>query len=114
MKHWRIKDYPPHVRVKDAIYRVLFVRRIPGDSSRALAGCCCRSTRTIWIALGQTPAERASTFMHEVLHAVDFEYGLNLSHRHIYRLERPLAELTATLILHGVTTSACRSPVGNS
>lgn len=36
------------------------------------------------------PRQMIETFLHEFLHAVDFEYDLKISHKLIYRLERPL------------------------
>ena len=99
MRAWRIKDYPRRVKVKDTYYRILFVRQVPGDAKRELAGCCCSSTKTIWITLGQSPEERAKTVAHELSHALDWEYGLKLPHRLIYRLEAPLVDLFTSLEL---------------
>lgn len=102
MRAWRIKDYPARVKVKDAYYRIVWVRDIPGYPTGELAGCCCSATKTIWIALGQSPEERAQTVAHELAHAIDFEYGLKLPHRLIYKLEAPLVDLFTSLELGSV------------
>lgn len=95
----RQKDYPAEFQVKDELYTIRFVRQMPpitGMSSReaeGLVGCCDYAEQVICIATGQTPKERLSTALHEILHAVDHEWEIGLSHQQIYALETALLRL---------------------
>ena len=82
---------PREVKVGDAVYRVRFVRQIPRGPE--YIGYCCAESQTIYIKTKLSKADRLSTYVHELLHALDFEHEkLNLPHAVIYRLERPLAQ----------------------
>lgn len=88
----RLKDFPREVEVGDDVWAVRFVRRVPGHPDHIL-GLCDPSEHTLFIRLGQSPADRFETFLHEVLHAIEESYGFRIPHRLIYRLERPIARL---------------------
>lgn len=81
----RHSQYPKEVLVNGETYRVKFVRRIQNDST--LLGLCCSGTKTIWIKKGQNAMERLKTFVHEVLHAFEFEYDIKIPHKLIRDLE---------------------------
>jgi hypothetical protein len=87
----QIRKYPREVRVKDETYQVKFVRKIKGE--RSTLGECDPESRTIRIKLGQSLAETFATFIHEVLHAIEFEYEIKISHRAIYLYEKGIADL---------------------
>lgn len=87
----RIKDYPKSILVRDEEYRISFVKVIKGDPTTL--GQCCSSECKIWIKKGQGPAETLKTFVHEVLHALEFEYKIKIKHRSVYRLEVAIFEL---------------------
>jgi hypothetical protein len=61
-------------------------------------GLCHPDTRTIEIAAQLGPKRRLQIFVHEFLHAVEFEYGIVIPHKVIYLLERPLVYLLQILI----------------
>jgi hypothetical protein len=39
------------------------------------------------------PKERCETFAHELMHAIGYEYGIEIDHDLIYRMEAALARL---------------------
>lgn len=84
----RLRDYPREIMVGEDLWAVRFVRRLPEDSQ---LGLCDPSEQTIYIRLGQTQEERLKTFLHELLHAIEYEYKIVMPHRLIHRLEDPLA-----------------------
>lgn len=99
MKDWkgpRQKDYPKEIVVGDSIYRVRFVRAIgdaPKGSEKETLGLCCPGEKEILVKQGLGALERFSTFVHELLHAVEFEYEIEIPHKLIYQLELPLTKL---------------------
>lgn len=52
-------------------------------------GQCDPGTRVISLKRGEK--DTFSTLIHEVLHAIQFEKGVKLTHKNIYELEGPLA-----------------------
>jgi hypothetical protein len=94
----RQRDFPREIRVRDATYKVRFVRCITeaGDdprSRRRTIGLCCPERRTIWIVQGLKPADRFDTYTHELMHALEFEWGLPIPHALIRKLELPIRRL---------------------
>ncbi len=90
----KVKDYPKSLIVKDASYSVKFVRKFPPRAGAgSLDGYCCYESQTIYLRLGQKKTERLSTAIHEVLHALDVEWDIGLTHPQIYRLEEALLRL---------------------
>lgn len=91
----RIKDYPKEIRVGENDYEVCFVRNIgdkPGSKYTTFGGCNDFDCK-IYIKLGQSAEERLITLVHELLHAVEAEYGIEIPHDLINKLEKPLAKL---------------------
>lgn len=81
--------YHKTLKIKGEEWRIAFVDVIEGEDT---AGMCDPSNRIIYIQNKQSRAETAKTFIHEVLHALDDEYSLNLSHPTVYKLEIALYE----------------------
>lgn len=86
----RKKDYPKELLVKDAIYTIHFQRKL---NARDDLGLCDSSVKKIHIKLKQNLNETLHTFIHEVLHAIEEEYGFEIEHKIIHKLEEPLARL---------------------
>jgi len=84
---------PRQLLVKDQIYSVRFVKNLPDEIKGTTIGLCCAETQTIYIKQGLSKAERVSTFFHELLHAIEFEFEFDMPHKLIYRLEGPLAQV---------------------
>ena len=51
------------------------------------------SDHTIYISLKQASTEIFATFIHELLHACQEIYGIDISHQAIYQYELALVEL---------------------
>lgn len=82
------KDFPKFVRIKeDVFYEVKFRRKMPKPST---VGYCHSGTQEISIAMGLDKELRLKTFIHELLHCIEFEYDIKIPHKLIYALEDPL------------------------
>jgi len=68
------------------------VKRIPRED-RGTCGLCDDGAKIIWIRSDQSPKGLFKTLIHELLHAVEAEYGLRIKHEMIYSLETALADL---------------------
>ncbi len=87
---------PRQLLVNDQIYQVKFARDLPqvhDGRKGATRGLCSFDTQTIIIKQGLSKADRDITFFHELLHAIEFEYDIEIAHKLIYRLEGPLAQV---------------------
>jgi hypothetical protein len=88
----KIKDYPREILVGEELWKIRWKRKIIDNGVECL-GLCCSLTKTIYIRLGQNKKERLSTLYHEVLHAIEYSYGIEIPHQLVYDLEGPLSEL---------------------
>lgn len=81
--------------IKEDIWTVKFVRHIqPTDrDGKQTIGLTCPADNIIYIKTGLKPKERWETYIHEVLHAIEFSWGFRIPHKLIYRLEKPLVML---------------------
>jgi hypothetical protein len=87
----KVTHYPKELNVKGETYAVVFRRKLD------CLGKCDPEKRTIYIKTGLGPKETFRTFVHEVLHALEFEYELKIKHSLVYELE---AAITDTLLLN--------------
>lgn len=76
--------------VKDEIWHVKFVdkKRLPEDTW----GICDPSTNEILILKTLSPTITFDTWLHEILHAIEFSYDLKIPHDLIVKLEEPIRE----------------------
>ncbi len=88
-KKQQVEPEESYLRILGRDYRVLYVP--PTGLTHAESGLCDNKTQTLTIATDQTPIEAADTFLHEVVHAIDWIIGLELS-------EHQVRHLSATLI----------------
>jgi Zn-dependent peptidase ImmA (M78 family) len=86
--------YPKEVTIGEATYKIRFVSTIQKDNNTL--GLCDTSDYVIYIKRGLTPSETIYTFIHEVLHAIEAEYDVDLAHKHIYALERGIGDFFMT------------------
>lgn len=86
----RIRFYPKHLNVNGQPYRIKFVKRF---KDKAQVGECDPGDRIISIKRGIGQRETFFTLVHELLHAIEFEYGFNINHKLVYKLERCLSEI---------------------
>ena len=91
---WRLKDIPRTVVVGENVWEVRFVRNMPcADKDRGTLGLCCDDDKEILVRLGIGKTEQAKTLIHEILHALEFEYKFSIPHELIYKLEEPIYRL---------------------
>ena len=70
-------------------WRLKFVRLIDGDENTV--GLCCPDTKEILLKQKQDYMQTFKTFIHEVVHAVEFEGEFELDHEHVEKMEEGLA-----------------------
>lgn len=86
MKIPALNQYPKEVLVRDEHYKVIFVGTLDRKDKNKM-GLCDPEEHTIKIKMGMSATETFNTFLHEVLHAMEFEYNLKISHKLVYQLE---------------------------
>lgn len=79
--------YPKKIYVGMEIYRVIFTDKINcfGETDP--------EKRTIKLKKGMSPRSTLTTFIHELLHAIEFESDIKIKHKQIYELEAGIFEL---------------------
>lgn len=90
MKIPKVRDYPKNLEIRGNIWSVKFTKQL----SIAHAGDCNPNKKLIRIRIGkhQDLHTIMRTFIHEVLHAIEFEYGFEMEHKSIEKLEEPLTD----------------------
>lgn len=88
---------PRELYVNGEHWRVKFVRpeNMPlGHTKHYWTwGFTCGESQTIYILQGLKPRERRETFWHEVMHAIEFEYNIEIAHGFINMLQGPLSQV---------------------
>lgn len=84
--------YPKTLEIKDEIYQIRIVKKIPNEDSRTM-GLCDDGKKIIWIKSRQSKRGMFRTFIHELLHAIECEYSIKLKHKRIDILELALEAL---------------------
>lgn len=90
MKFPELEDYPDTIRIGKTSWKISFSNEVLKDD---WAGYCCDESRTIYLAAGMGKKETFVTLVHELLHAMDFDFDIRIPHRVVYGLEEPLALL---------------------
>lgn len=90
MKLPNIRDYPKEITLNQETYKVRFVRQF---EDKKQLGICDPSEREIVIRMGLGKKETFKTFIHEVLHLLEFEGPVTLHHKTIYKLEEAIFSL---------------------
>jgi hypothetical protein len=83
------KHFPRELMIKDSIWKIKFVRELEGDC----LGLCDPGEKIIYIKQGQSYQERLDSVLHEVLHAINFEYNFEIKHQHVYKLAEAMARI---------------------
>lgn len=91
--HMKNFEIPKQIRVKNAIYNIVFTNTLYPDDEYFTFGLCDPQTRTIYIKKHLTEQQTISTYWHEYFHAVEFEYGVKIGHPMIEILEKAMAHL---------------------
>lgn len=87
-----IKDFPKQILIRDNIWSIKFVRSIK-DQPKDTVGECDPGEHVIRIKLGQSREERFKTLIHELAHAICFEYEIKENHSTIHAIEEPILKL---------------------
>ena len=91
---------PDEVQIGCHTWAVKFKER---DNTEGFYGLCQSDTQTITLRAGMVPSMALETFVHEVLHALDFTYnGLSLGETKVHNLA---VYLTAFLMENGFLTN---------
>jgi hypothetical protein len=85
------KQYPKTLVIGDEEYSVKFVGIIRGDKS--VLGICDPSSKEILIKKGISAPDKFATLIHEILHAIEAEYEINIPHSLVYKLDHALIDL---------------------
>lgn len=88
-----LKLIPATIRIKrDAIYEIVWVDEFPNDLKQV--GECRSNPRQIVIKKNESPNETFKTFVHEVVHAINYEYsGLNITEKQTQLFEQAIFKL---------------------
>lgn len=91
----RQRDIPRELWINGNRWKIKFVRDLSeGDTKHAICrGMCDPSTKIIYIRQGQSYLERLDTVFHEILHSLEFEYEIELDHKHVYKMGEAMAKL---------------------
>lgn len=85
---FRKRDVPKEVLIADDVwYKILWKKDMGGK----YMGLCWFERKEIWIKMGMSAKDTAETIEHEILHAQAYEWGFNLYHPAIEKLEEPQA-----------------------
>ena len=87
---------PRKLKINGFDWVIKFVDEIKehGNNKHSVTlGLCDASIRTIFLRKKMTPKKRVEIYEHEKLHAIEFEYGFELDHKHVYKISRALAQL---------------------
>ncbi len=88
------KDFPRVLVIGDSIWKVRLVNVIkePGHGRGQIFGLTCPDLKLIKIVKSLPDREFARTYVHEVCHAIEEEYDIEIPHWLIYALEEPILD----------------------
>lgn len=87
------KHFPKDVMVNGNLWAVKFVRHLPDTKTKKTFGICDPSDRVIYIRQGQDSEERLDTFFHELVHAIECEFDIDIEHKLVDKLGAALARV---------------------
>lgn len=69
------------------------------DADHDDLGMCIWDDKLIWISTRQSDSGRLATLVHEILHAMEYEWKLKIPHALIRLIEKPIARIIANNFL---------------
>lgn len=79
---------PTKVRIKkDVTYSVIQKDMGHDYKGHKVLGECIYKDKEIFLTIHQSDTEKIKTLIHEVLHAIEFEYKMDISHKSVEILE---------------------------
>lgn len=83
---------PPKIKIKGRVfYQVVWADEIKGNPDTL--GLADGNEKTIYLKLGMSETETLKTLIHEVIHAIEFEWEEPIPHRITYTLEEGIFKL---------------------
>ena len=85
---------PEFLLIGDSIWSVKLVRKIdyPRHKVRITVGLADPETCVISLKKSLSTEDKLEYFVHELIHALDHEYDLNIPHKLVYKLQKPIAD----------------------
>lgn len=85
-QHW-----PKDLMVGENLWEIKFKRKLI-EGGVPCTGLCDPSDRIIYVKYPQTNEELFSTLIHEVIHAIEFEYDANIGEYKVRKFEKGLMQ----------------------
>jgi hypothetical protein len=85
----QIKDYPKEIYLREAAYKIQFVKNMKD------LGSTNPNKRVIKLRAGMSRNETFRTLLHEIFHLIEFEWPIQLKHKTIYKLEEAVFHFLA-------------------
>jgi hypothetical protein len=84
-----VMKIPSKVRIKRGVYYKIVWQEIIADDQSCM-GICVKEDRTITLKLGMSNSDTAKTFIHELIHAIEFTYEEPIPHRVVETLDEAI------------------------
>ena len=81
------KMYPRKIFLRDDCWKIVFKKNLD------CYGITDSGNNTITIKSGLAPRALLATFIHELMHAIEFNTPLKIKHKDVYALEEAIVEL---------------------
>lgn len=88
-----MRSYPKSIYVGHREWRVVFKPNVGMTGKRHNWGLCNNEEKTIYIKTKLDGYNRFVTFVHEVIHAVEYEYGFDIPHKLVECMDVGIANL---------------------
>lgn len=87
-----VKGFPSDIRISEnVIYEVVWKKGLIDPASNAPAyGLCDLDSKIIYLTMGMDKITAMQTLVHEIMHALEEEWGMDLPHEIIETLEHPV------------------------
>jgi hypothetical protein len=80
-------SYPKRIYFADECYSIKFKKKLD------CYGKTCATKKAIIIKQGMSHRETLATFIHELLHLIEFEAPMKIKHKTVYKLEKAITEI---------------------
>lgn len=87
-----MKKLPSQIRIKRNVTYEIVWSDIIGENPETLAECRYESKQIV-IKVGQSESQNWKCLIHELFHALEFEYRIPIPHKIIYLLEEAIFKL---------------------
>ena len=83
------KRIPTQIKIKDQLFEIVWSTEIIND--KHIMGMTRFDPNQIIIKIGQSPKETVHTYIHEVVHAIDYVYDIDLTEEQVLAIESSLS-----------------------